>query len=287
MKENNRLQIQYFTEIGPNREQNQDNFFVKGIRNSGSRERKEGSVSLCPEECNVIAVFDGMGGETSGEIASFLASEEMDILEEQLHPDTTAEDLEKALKYYYGLFMERLENSLEDEYTVCGTTCAGVVCIQERILPFWMGDSRVYLLRDGKLTQLTKDHSLAQRKIDRGLITEADARKTPDWNTIYSYMGKYEAEFSVAAKLEICRGDRLFLCTDGISDMYGNEELEKLLQTSLQKVMAVLNRDACTKAKDNCTAICIDVQEASVGSNYLKVYRRIRECLQSLWKNKR
>lgn len=275
-----KLRIKYFTEISSERKNNQDNFYILGIANWLSESTLFGEMSTDMKSPRVLAVFDGMGGESAGEKASLMAATCMEQFSQDINNMSTKHDVTNALETYYSLFMRKMDDVVDDEYAVCGTTCAGIVIEQRQMIPFWLGDSRVYVLRKGKLDRVTTDHSLAQIKIDNGFMTEEDARNTEIWHTLSAYMGQCGAVFSVGDSIEIQRGDKIFICSDGITDLCLDKELEQILCCEGRKIMERLSKLAETRGSDNCTAILIDIVDESVFGLGKKVIKEVGRCLR-------
>lgn len=281
------LEISYFSDVGAKRRQNQDNFYVQGNINWYSTSSMRGDIDFGTENLNVVALFDGMGGGTSGEKASLCAAECVKLLEDNLHDEIGNDMLENAVSQYHKEFLERLNDYLEDEYCVCGTTCVAMIVKGQRMIPVWLGDSRMYLLRNGVLSRLTKDHSVAQRQIDKGVLTEEDAKSTIAWHTLTGYMGMEEARFSIGESVQLYSGDCLLLCSDGISDLYSDEMLKEILSKGSQNSINEFENVAKTKATDNCTAILIEVLERSGHDVLEKGIERAKEWLQSKLKGRK
>lgn len=271
-----RLEVRYFSEVGPRRRENQDNFYVLGVSNLLSQASSAGETAQTTQTVQAVAVFDGMGGEAEGEKASLAAAVCMDRLISALEGTLSEERLAEAWKVYYARFMNALRDYLEDDCTVSGTTFAGVFMQGELLIPAWLGDSRVYLLRGGRLYRLTKDHTQAQQKIDRGEITEEEAKTTRQWHTLTFYMGQADTQCFVGQPLELLPGDRLFLCSDGITDLYSDEALTRLLEGNSKIVMADLAAAARERSEDNCTGVLIDVVRDPLRDALEKIKRGIK-----------
>ncbi len=205
-------------------------------------------------------VADGMGGNRGGEVASRLACD-------RIHEEVAkGEGLDAAIRATHD---ELLHYSQEHpDVQGLGTT---LVVVQE--LPrkqsyrlYWVGDSRIYLWRDNRLTQLSEDHGVVQRLVKAGKITEAQARVHPQRHVITSCLGgDLPTELEVGARLETWRrGDRLLLCSDGLTDELEDAKLNAILcQHSDDAACA----DALMKAaldaggRDNVSVVLISAPE--------------------------
>jgi protein phosphatase/serine/threonine-protein phosphatase Stp1 len=126
----------------------------------------------------------------------------------------------------------------------------------------WAGDSRAYLLRDGVLRRLTRDHSLVQDMVDNGSLTEAESEGHPRANVITRAVGAGEAELILDKSTgEVRPGDKFMLCTDGLTKTLSEPELmDLLLQPALPSPAERLIEAALSQqARDNVTALTIDV----------------------------
>ena len=176
-------------------------------------------------------VCDGMGGAKGGREASQGACNVIEnFFQEQYAQCGAGQEepfLKKALLYANRFVFQKAAH--EEALAGMGTTAVCALVRSGNVYLCHAGDSRAYLIRDGKLTQLTHDHSYVQELVDCGTITEEEAEHHPQKNIITKALGvdyRLEPEFT-AAKLK--REDRLLLCTDGLTNMVPVEEMEKLL----------------------------------------------------------
>ena len=120
-------------------------------------------------------------------------------------------------------------------------TTYAVLSIEENEFCFSnIGDSKGYLLRDHKLQKKTKDHSIIQNLIDEGILTEKEARKHPQKHMIYQALGMQEEDMDpepyITLKEKVQQGDKFILCTDGVTDMVSDKDIEQIKQTTLERV---------------------------------------------------
>ena len=256
--------VYYFSDRGSKRRLNQDNLYINGCVNLLCRPSVEGEETLDTQTMQVVALFDGMGGETDGEKAAFVAAETMEYFCRAMGNIASKETVKQALQEYYQAYLNTLEEMLEDEEAVSGTTCTAILLDQQQLIPFWVGDSRAYLLRNGVLTRLTKDHTLAQIAIDQGELSEEEAKKTRSWHMLTSYMGQPEEEFEVGEAISIRAGDMLFLCSDGITDAFTDAQLQQWFEKEPAVWIDEMKKWAKENADDNCTGIAIYVEQEPV-----------------------
>ncbi|MBA3853743.1 MAG: serine/threonine protein phosphatase [Gemmatimonas sp.] len=234
------------TDVGRIRQGNEDNFFAEADERRG-----------------VFVVADGMGGHAAGEVASEMA---VTIVSRHLLGltsvrDTAAADLvAKSLQEANRAIFERM--LAESDKQGMGTTASVMVLSDHGYLIGQIGDSRVYLYRDGALTQITKDHSYVQEQVDAGLLTPEQARYHPYSNVITRCVGasdEVEADiYSGDARV----GDVFLLCSDGLTGMVDDRRLAQLLmaRSGPGRIVDSLIAEANGRGGlDNITAIVVQV----------------------------
>ena len=172
----------------------------------------------------LLIVADGMGGHAAGELASATAVATLASIEQNPPADP---QILGALADAVDEVGDQIARTIhaEPEFTGMGTTVTGIYWMGERIAILHVGDSRGYLLRDGELTPLTHDHTLVQTLVDAGEITEAEAAVHPKRSMILRALdgiNPVEPDLSVR---EARTGDRLLLCSDGLTGVVPNDEL--------------------------------------------------------------
>jgi protein phosphatase len=212
---------------------------------------------------NLFIVADGMGGHAGGDIASAVATQHVAQYEDA-YPDseTATAALLKGMKEANQKLTETV--SKYRYLAGMGTTLDSLVFTGNMANVVHIGDSRVYLLRDGILKQVTKDHTFVQKLIDAGRITEEEALYHPRRNVLLRVLGdsSEEPEFDVH-QFEIEAGDRFLLCSDGLygyvpqTIMYENMRVADLEEAS--DLLVAETREY--GAPDNVTVILIDVEE--------------------------
>ena len=211
------------------------------------RDNNEDSYLVHPEQ-NLFAVFDGMGGHAAGEVASGIAVKEMREFYDLTGQDEEAtwpfkEDREKSydenrLVTAIKLVNQRILDASEADPSKknMGTTCVSAHFVDRRgaarVLVAHTGDSRVYLLRDGRLSRITIDHSLVEEYLRQGKITEEEAKSFPQKNIILRALGQVrQVEVEIHAH-EPRPGDLFMLCSDGLSGMVDDKVMEAILLKS-------------------------------------------------------
>lgn len=213
-------------------------------------------------------VCDGMGGAKGGREASQGACNVIEnFFQEQYAQCGAGQEepfLKKALLYANRFVFQKAAH--EEALAGMGTTAVCALVRSGNVYLCHAGDSRAYLIRDGKLTQLTHDHSYVQELVDCGTITEEEAEHHPQKNIITKALGvdyRLEPEFT-AAKLK--REDRLLLCTDGLTNMVPVEEMEELLAQGMfydlpDRLIEAANAHG---GSDNITALLLAVEPTEV-----------------------
>ena len=213
-------------------------------------------------------VCDGMGGAKGGREASQGACNVIEnFFQEQYAQCGAGQEepfLKKALLYANRFVFQKAAH--EEALAGMGTTAVCALVRSGNVYLCHAGDSRAYLIRDGKLTQLTHDHSYVQELVDCGTITEEEAEHHPQKNIITKALGvdyRLEPEFT-AAKLK--REDRLLLCTDGLTNMVPVEELEELLAqgTFYDLPDRLIEAANAHGGSDNITALLLAVEPTEV-----------------------
>jgi serine/threonine protein phosphatase PrpC len=217
----------------------------------------------------VAAVADGMGGHSAGEVASAIAIEELAALRDRgpWENETAAtDDLKQAILRANRRIRETAAS--DRKLNGMGTTLVALLEDGDMVHVANVGDSRGYLLRQGELSQVTVDHSLVQELVDDGRLSPEDAERHPQRSVITRALGiDPEVEFDLFTyKLQV--GDRLLLCSDGLSDVVEPAQIRKVLlrlrsaQKAARQLVTVANEQG---GPDNITVIVVDaVDETAV-----------------------
>jgi len=234
------------TDVGMIRQGNEDNFFAEADERRG-----------------VFVVADGMGGHAAGEVASEMA---VQIIARHLLALTSAVDdgantlVAKAMQDANRAIFDRM--LAETDKQGMGTTASVMVLSDKGYLIGQIGDSRVYLLRDGGLTQITKDHSYVQEQVDAGLLTPEQARYHPYSNVITRCVGASDQVEADIYSGEARVGDVFLLASDGLTGMVDDRRLQALLlaRSGPGRIVDSLIAEANGRGGlDNITAIVIQV----------------------------
>jgi serine/threonine protein phosphatase PrpC len=204
-------------------------------------------------------VADGMGGAAAGEVASYIfAQAAQQIFSVAGNPSLEAVQsrVENAFHNANQRIIEHV-NRYPDHHGM-GCTAELLAFTENGFVIGHMGDSRTYLLRDGQMTQLTRDHSLVQEQLDQGLITPAEARSHPMRHVILRAVGVDATPALDLLKGTLKAGDLFLLCSDGLSDMIEDREIEAIIarrSTLSEKAAALVESANSAGGKDNVTVV--------------------------------
>lgn len=219
------------------------------------REHNEDSLVVMPP---LFAVADGMGGHEAGEVASEMTVNTLS----RLAPDhADADALTRAVCAANLDVLKAPREGIGREGM--GTTLTAAILEKERLVIAQVGDSRAYLLHQGKLQQLTRDHSLMADMIEAGQLTEAEARVHPNRSVITRAIGSDPHMQPDIYELNVETGDRLLLCSDGICSMIEDDVIESIMaRTHAPQECADALVEAALDAGgyDNATAVVVDVE---------------------------
>lgn len=216
---------------------------------------------------NLFAVADGMGGHEAGEVASRICVETLAAGVKEVRNDLTAEDLQ--------VLMVRADEAIRDVSGArAGTTLAGVAIVREHQGLYWMvfnvGDSRVYRLSEGEFTQVSVDHSEVQELVDRGQITREQAQHHPRRHVITRALGTGEALEADFWMLPVHDGDRLMICSDGLTTDVPDPQILQELQdrhTPQDAVDGLIGLALRGGGRDNITVVVVDVEDKDAESD--------------------
>lgn len=238
------------------------------IRTHTGKIRENNEDSLLLVSPYLFAIADGMGGYNAGEIASNLALDKLKAGAEALR-DKIGTGLEKALRQTMQEINRAVyEKARQDkDCEGMGTTLTGI-CFSGNGTGyvFNVGDSRLYLQRDGKLKQITRDHSVVEEMVERGEITPEEAFDHPRKNMLTRGIGIDAVVEGDVFAVDILYGDRFLLCSDGLSDMLRDAEMEEILRREDTEAAAdALLQGALDRGgKDNISLILIKPERKDV-----------------------
>lgn len=241
-----------------------------GLSDTGRvRERNEDRwLAVAERELSLFIVADGMGGEMAGELASEIVVETLPgMLRHRLaeFADLVSAPAASALRESLADLSRRMRNESRGQPGLdgMGSTVVAALVGDRHALIGHMGDSRAYLLRDGILRPLTKDHSIVQLLIDYGEIRPDEAAEHPARGQLSRYVGMDGESLPQVAAWEIFPGDRLLLASDGLTGMVRDDELSMILRRHEHPEAACRRLIEAANAAggwDNITAVVIAIE---------------------------
>ena len=240
------------TDVGQKRQVNQDYVYAS-----------EEPVGNLP---NLFVVADGMGGHNAGDFASSFAVQTLVHTIQEDENQNPIKIIRNAVEEANRKVLE--ESKLHVEMSGMGTTMVLVTIVDDYAYVANVGDSRLYLIED-QILQITKDHSLVQEMVRRGLITKEEAREHPDKNIITRVLGigpEIEVDFF---DIHLKENSVLLLCSDGLSNMVADEDIWRIVSTSREmkeagmRLVSLANENG---GKDNIAVVLVqpDTKEVQV-----------------------
>jgi protein phosphatase len=261
-----RVQFGALSHPGLVRAKNEDHYLVVERRRTRSvllTNLPEGYLRPADDVAYVVAVADGLGGAAFGELASMLALRSgweqtpSTIKWTWVINDREIEELKERVELIFRRINDRLleRARAEPEVAGMGTTLTGAYTVGPEAFVGHVGDSRAYLYRAGTLTQLTRDHTLAQNCLDAGMRVPCRSWYHVLTNCLGGSTEQLQVEF-----LHFCLtdGDQLLLCTDGLTDMVPNDEITGILAQGVhpqQAAQALVQKALERGGKDNVTIV--------------------------------
>jgi len=266
-----RLQIAGRSERGQ-RPNNEDRFLAVRVQ----RETTPVATNIPTDDLHFVAsqtfwalaVADGMGGHAAGEVASTLALSralefsqqgsrsfvsigEAEVREIMSRLDTILASVDRAVSE---------QSATRGECSGMGTTLTAAAAAGDCLFVCHAGDSRLYLLREGRLTRMTRDHTMAQELVDAGLLDAGDVGSHPAGHVLTQVVGRGDADFDLRL-VRLQQGDRLLLTTDGLTDVLTDDDIQRLAASGDCNACcsALVDRALEAGATDNVTALVADV----------------------------
>ena len=233
------------TDIGKKRKMNQDTVYTS-----------EQGIGNLP---NLFIVADGMGGHKAGDYASKVTVETF-VSEIGNSQDEDPQKLlfEAALKANQVIHKRSLEHA---DYNGMGTTVVAASCIGTTLNVLNVGDSRLYILNNKEIRQITRDHSLVEEMVRRGGLAREAARNHPDKNIITRAIGVMDTVEPDFYRVELAQGDLVLMCTDGLTNMLEDEEIRMIINGArdlVEKTERLVEEANKNGGKDNITVLLIE-----------------------------
>ncbi len=212
-------------------------------------------------EIGLWVVADGMGGHQAGDVASNMI---VDVLRD-MPPATSSDDFVAETRSRVQDVNRRLQDYAEQHAPggIIGSTVAVFGTFGARSVCLWVGDSRVYRLRDEELRQLTRDHSHVEELISLGMLRREDAASHPDGNIVTRAVGA-APELAIDVVAGDLRGDDSYLiCSDGLTGVLSDKEIADMMLSGdcEDSVRALLHLALIRGARDNVTLVIVEIEE--------------------------
>lgn len=267
-----RINISAISHIGNSRDNQEDNYLVhrggylpSDVRDDMSKKRNPHCIKGTIEKDRfLVAVSDGMGGHACGEVASLLTVEYISD-----HYDEIIDSIrlgENSLATQISHINDVVSSKAQSDSSCrgMGATLCGVIANEYELIGFNVGDSRLYQFRNGELKQLSTDHTEGKRLLRMQLLTEEEVKNFPRRKNLHKYIG-YDGEVvpDIFRITSAEQGTILLLCTDGLSDVMSDKEMERILngRISLKDKATNLVNEAVSRNLghgDNTTVILIE-----------------------------
>lgn len=234
------------TDIGKMRDMNQDYYYIS------NNDKNYGLYILA----------DGMGGYEGGEIASKLATESVieyinNKFEEYNKKENILKLINEAIEYANTKIYEKSQET--EELEEMGTTLEVCLIIDDDIYIGHIGDSRIYTVQNNKLTKLTTDHSYVEQLVKDGTITREEAATHPKKNMLIKALGCLGKAKPDVFKEKLNLNDTIFICSDGLTNMVKDEEIESILNEEIEnKAEKLIEKANNAGGYDNITTIIIE-----------------------------
>lgn len=245
-----------------------------GLTDTGRRRPHNEDAYLIDNHRGLYVVADGVGGQAKGEVASAEAVEQIQnwiVRHEALIAAFAAEPSQKGLYQIRRMVESGIQAAcylihsmaeLEPDRRGMSTTISMVLAVGRRVIVGQVGDSRVYLLRAGTVSQITEDHTLINYKLKKGLITPEQAARAPGKNVITRAVGHMDYVEVDVTDMEAEIGDRFLLCSDGLHGYLEDGEIQRYgLGDHPSSCQALVDLANSRGGKDNITVLLVDITE--------------------------
>jgi PPM family protein phosphatase len=251
------------TDVGQIREHNEDNFLIADLTKQTRTLTEEERHPIVGPRGIVLGVCDGMGGAAAGEIASQMAVDTVYESFIDTSPPADHDVLARRLVRAVEAAGQRIFNEARVDRTRrgMGTTATIAALVDSRMFIAQVGDSRAYVMRNNQLIQVTRDQSLVTQLIEAGQLTEEEAETFEHNNIILQALGTADTVQVDLTFVDLRRGDRLLMCSDGLTGMIRAEEIRQVLVNQSDPLVAckeLTDRANAAGGHDNITVIVAD-----------------------------
>jgi PPM family protein phosphatase len=240
------------SEIGHARENNEDKYDFY----------EPDEEPLLAARGSVYLVCDGMGGHNAGQVASELAAKQ--FLHAYYHLGGTAQEAARQAILQAHHYIAEMASKIPSRYGM-GTTLTALILKQDEGILAHVGDSRCYRLREGVFEPLSRDHTLVARLVEQGILTPEQAKYHPQRNVIRQAVGVADPSEPLEPDIEtfplLQAGDLYLLCSDGLTDMVDDAEIEAVLREEppTRAAWRLVDRALANGGRDNITVVLVRV----------------------------
>jgi len=264
------------------RENNEDNFYCAGVsltpETRKSMFQKSGSMA---SPC-LFAVCDGMGGQEDGEVASQHAANWLGYYSDRIN-DASGAEKDAIVQQYVAETNTQLLAEMRNRGVRMGTTFAMAAVDDDGIHAYWLGDSRIYAVFDGKFFRISEDHTPVTSKIKLGIMSEQEARRSGDWHKLTAFLGMPVSDGEAAADcskpISVKSHARVLICSDGLTDMVFDDSIEKHMRqskTADEAASRLLQEALINGGRDNTTLIVFDIMLQQIGQTQIFIPKKTK-----------
>lgn len=265
MKFKTYIDTQVISIKGNHRAINEDNYYVNGVYLEPRQETVEPIRETQLSAYHLMGVFDGMGGEKCGEIASYIAAKGFLSMEHALSIEHT------NLNLLIQDFVRGINRDIVDEMHLrkvsrMGSTLAGLLIEGDQAYAINLGDSRIYMYRRGLLSRLSVDHTEANLLIKLGVLTEESAKNHHSKHRLTQHLGVeydgFDIEAEISNPIKLMTGDYFLLCSDGLYEHIGDKTLQNVMEvfkTSEERLKKLIQIAIDSNSRDNITVMGVEV----------------------------
>lgn len=229
-----------------------------GFTDPGNSRKENEDALLLKPSAGLWLIADGMGGHSFGSYAS-------QLVVNRIAATDISGTLEQAINKIHISLQDvnthLVEYAQQNDQRICGSTVIGMMIFKQTCVFFWAGDSRLYLVRNQQITQLSKDHSVEQEQIDKGLITKNDPSFSGKNLITRAVGGDHHLDLEISYH-QPQPGDQFFLCSDGVYNEMSDQEIENIINmpNSAKERCLTMNEEVISRAaRDNFTGIIVEV----------------------------
>lgn len=269
-----KIESAVISNVGKLRANNEDNYYLDGeYREDVTTAVQSGQIRQEKEKF-VFSVCDGMGGELYGEIASLCAAKSLELFQRRKW------SMQTLGEYIREAEQEMKKQAPEGEQPNMGAALAILILQENMAYPANLGDSRIYLFRQGKFLKISHDHTQAQLLVEHGLLGQEEARKHKGGHILTRYLGidagNVPEDFYRPEPFLLHEEDLFLLCSDGLTDMLSDEEIRDCLVKCGRGRMEKLANSLCGLAlqaggRDNITCMVVKIKNLGKSNKLHKV----------------